>query len=144
MTLLIDKHAKLQRLYDATAAETTQPHLKSQLLEFRKRISRQTDHLRRARTQGVVEISLEPISELDLGYLLERLTVIENTERDSLEKVILFEKNLAELCRKCSPRIEKMSADASQLLTELSQGCTERANQLSRTIESTSRIVLDK
>jgi hypothetical protein len=144
MTILIDNHVKLQRLYDATAAETTQAHLKSQLLEFSNRISRKADHLRRARMQGVVEISLEPISDLDLNDLLERLIVIENTESDPLEKVIIFERNLAELCRKCSPRIEKMSADAGQLLIELSQECTERADQLSQTIESTSRIVRER
>jgi hypothetical protein len=144
MTILIDNHVKLQQLYDATAAETTQPNLKSELSEFRNRISRQTDHLRRARMQGVVEISLQPITGLDLVDHLERLTVIENTEIDPLERVILFERDLADLCRKCSPHIEKMSADASQLLAELADRCTERADQLRQTIQSTSSIALEK
>jgi hypothetical protein len=133
MTILIDSHVKLKRLYDATAEETTQAHLKSQLLEFRNRISRQVDRMHRTRMQSVVEISLEPIRDLDLNDLLERLTVIEDSESDPLEKVIIYERNLAELCGKCSPRIEKMSADASQLLSELSQGCIERADQLNQT-----------
>ena len=88
--------------------------------------------MRRARVQGVVEISLEPIGGLNLDDQLDRLTKIENSEISSLEKVIRFERELAELCRKCSPRIEKMSAGASQLINELSQESDERANQLSK------------
>lgn len=131
MTILIDNHVKLQRLYDAAATKTTDADLKSQLLEFSNRISRRIDSMRRAR-MGVVEISLEPISDLDLNVLLERLIVVENTESDPVEKLIFFERDLAELCGKCSPRIEKMSADASLLLRELSQECIDRAEQLSR------------
>jgi hypothetical protein len=130
--MLIDNHVKLQRLYDAAADETTQTRLKSQLLEFSNRISRQVDRMRRTRMQGVVEISLEPIRDLDLNDILERLIVVEINESGPLEKVITYERNLAELCGKCSPRIEKMSADASQLLSELSQACVERADQLSQ------------
>lgn len=76
---------KLQRLYDATAAETTQVQLKSQLLEFSNRISGQVDRMRRTRMQGVVEISLEPISNLKLNNLLERLIVIENVPDRSIQ-----------------------------------------------------------
>ena len=131
MTLLIDNHAELQQLYH-DAAQTAQRGLMAQLLEFNNRISRQMEHLRRARMQGVVEISLEPISGLNLDEQLNRLTKIENCEISPIEKLIRFERELAELCRKCSPHIEKMSTGASQLINELSQESDERAKKLSK------------
>ena len=133
MTMLMDNQGRLKRLYDAAAKEHQEANLKSQLMHFIESIVKQTDVMRRTRMQSVVEMTLEPISELDLSDLLARLAATENEKASSLKKIVDFERGLSELYARCSPRVAQMSADATQLLTELSLECTERARGLSET-----------
>jgi hypothetical protein len=132
-SILIDNHLRLKQLYDALAIESAQPDLKAQLIEFSKTVSKQVDGIRRARMNSV-EISLEPIDDLQLGDLLARLHVVTNAE-SPLERLINVERILSELYSQCAPRIERMSAEGSQLFSDLSQGCVERANWLSHITE---------
>ena len=131
MSVLIDSQGKLRQFYDDAAAKTTQPKLKSYLLENSNIVLKQTDMMRRARMQSVVEIALGPINEPKLNDVLERLHVAERIE-DPLDKLAIYEKTLSELYVRCASLIEQMSADTSQLLLELSQQCVERAELLSR------------
>ncbi len=131
MSVLLDSQGKLRQFYDDAAAKTNQPKLKSYLLENSNIVLKQTDMMRRARMQSVVEIALGPINEPKLNDVLERLHVAERVE-DPLDKLAIYEKTLSELYVRCSSLIEQMSADTSQLLLELSQQCVERAELLSR------------
>lgn len=131
MSVLIDSQGKLRQFYDDTAAKTTQPKLKSYLLENSNIVLKQTDMMRRVRMQSVVEIALGPINEPKLNDALERLHVAERIE-DPFDKLAIYEKTLSELYVRCASLIEQMSADTSQLLLELSQQCVERAELLSR------------
>ncbi len=133
MSVLIDSQSKLKRLYDEAAEKTNQLKLKSHLLETSNTVLKQTDMMRRARMQSVVEIALEPINGLKLNDVLDRLLVAERNTIDHLDKVAVYEKALSELYVRCSSLIEQMSADTSRLLLELSQECVERANWLSQT-----------
>jgi predicted transcriptional regulator len=132
MSVLIDSQSKLKRFYDEAAEKTNQLKLKSHLLETSNIVLKQTDMMRRARMQSVVEIALEPIDGLKLNDVLERLLVAERNEADHLDKVAVYEKALSQLYARCSSLIEQMSADTSRLLLELSQECVERANWLSQ------------
>lgn len=138
MTLLIENERKLQRLYEKAAEESSQPELRLFLSDSSKNSLKRMEMMRRARVETVVEMALEPIMDLKLGELLGKInTATEDGRMTNLEKMLALEMAISEVYARTSPRIRQISAEAGELLMQLSQESTGRLRELEQYVKST-------
>jgi hypothetical protein len=87
--------------------------------------------MQRARVERVVEMTLEPITDLNLTDLIVTINrILQHGNINNLEKTIRLEKAVSELYARASPRIMQTSSDTGQLLLELSRESIERYQEL--------------
>ena len=137
MSLLIESERKLKELYETTARTTSHPELKLLLSNSGKNSLKRMEKIGRARVETVVEMALEPITDLKLNELLAKInSTIENGRITGLQKVVTLERTISELYSRTSPKIKQISAEAGELLTALSHESTERLTELEQYIKS--------
>ena len=131
MTLLIESEDNLRRLYEAAAKDTNRDELRLLLSNYGKSSSRRIEMMRRARNETVMEITLEPITDLKLIEPLARIKdTIQDKQLSNLEKAITIETIVAETYAKVSPKVMQMSTETSELLMALSRESNERREGL--------------
>lgn len=133
ITSLIGMEGRIKEFYEAKAATTERPDLKSLLGEFANSNSRRMEMIRRTRIESVVEMTLEPIAGLKLA---EPLAEINSTIRDEriadMEKLSNLERIVSDIYVRASAKIMTMSAETSQLLETLARQSMERVAELRR------------
>jgi hypothetical protein len=131
MTSLIEVEGKLGQLYEAIKKETDDPNLKALLTGYERNSLRGIESMRRARIESVVEIMLEPITNLKLAEPIARINAsIAGRTASNLEKAIAVGKLVCELYAMASPKVMNTSADAGELLLTLSRESIERVHEL--------------
>lgn len=137
MSLLIASEKKLHELYEIAGNETTEDNLKAFLSDSGKKSLMRMNLMQRARVERVVEITLEPITGLQLADLTAGINnAIENGNASPLEKTLRLERAMAELYTRTSPKIMQISSDTAELLLELSHESIERQHELEQYVQS--------
>ena len=136
MSLLIESEKKLKGLYEVSLNEISQEKLKRFILEAGKHSSKRIDLMQRARVERVVEMTLEPITDLKLTDLVARINdIIESGNTNNLEKIMRMEKAISELYVRVAPKIMGISSDTGELLLELSRESIEQQSELEQQIK---------
>jgi hypothetical protein len=131
MSLLIQNEGKLKELYEKTSKEVSGEKLKAFLTQSSENSSKRINLMQRARVERVVEMTLEPITDLNLTDLIVTINrILQHGNINNLEKTIRLEKAVSELYARASPRIMQTSSDTGQLLLELSRESIERYQEL--------------
>ena len=136
MTILIECEEKLERYYQMASARMDDPQLGTVLSDYSKEVSRSVQSMRRARVETVVEIALEPITDLKLAQSVRSIDGIIEVEKEGyLHGLMTMEGAVSQLYLQASPKIANMSAEASELLLRLSRDSIERVHELEQTLK---------
>ena len=136
MTLLIECEEKLEHYYQMASGRMDNPQLGTVLADYSKEISRNVQSMRRARVETVVEMALEPITDLNLAQSVRSIDgVIEVGKAGYLHGLMTMEGAVSQLYLQASPKIANMSAEASELLMRLSRDSIERVHKLEQTLK---------
>ena len=131
MRLLIENERKLEEHYERAAKAAGDPELRILLSNSSKIGLKRIERLRRARVETVVEIALEPITDLKLNDLLTSIdSTIGNTRISDLEKTQALERTISELYSRTSPKINQISAETGELLSSFADESKERLIEL--------------
>ena len=137
MTLLIESERKLGQFYEGMRAGTDQTKLKSLMSDYAKKSLGRMEKMRKTRVETVVEMTLEPITGLNLDELLEEFnSTAESRRLTDFQKAMTLERTISELYARASPKIMQISAETSELLTALSRESADRCNELKQYIRS--------
>ncbi len=137
MTSLIEIEGKLGQLYEAMEKETDEPKLKALLSDYDRSSAKRMEMMRRARVESVVEIMLEPITNLKLAEPIAKINAaVGSKSLGNLEKAIALERLVSELYVAASPKIMQTSAVAGELLVTLSRESMERLQELQQHVRS--------
>jgi len=137
MSLLIENESKLKELYERTGKEVSQERLKVFLAQSSKNSSKRMYLMQKARVERVVEITLEPITDLKLTDLTTLINhTIQNGNVSNLEKTMRLEMAVSELYARASPKIMQTSSDTGELLLDLSRESVERHHELEQYAQS--------
>ena len=131
MRLLIENERKLEEHYERAAKAAGDPELRILLSNLGKEGLKRIERLRTARVETVVEIALEPITDLKLDDLLTSIkSTIGNSRISDLEKTRALERTISELYSRASPKISQISAETGELLSSFAQESSERLLEL--------------
>jgi len=131
MRLLIENERKLEEHYERAAKAAGDPELRILLSNLGKVDLKRIERLRTARVETVVEIALEPITDLKLDDLLTSIkSTIGNSRISDLEKTRALERTISELYSRASPKISQISAETGELLSSFAQESSERLLEL--------------
>ena len=127
MSLLIESERKLKGLYEETLRETDEEKLKLFISETCKQNSKRVELMQKARIERVVEMTLEPITDLELTDLITRITnIVESRNVSNVQKTMRMEKTISELYVKVAPKIMGISSDTGDLILALSHESNDR------------------
>jgi len=133
MSLLIQTEAKMKEFYARVGKEIGEEETRLYFEQLAKYSSRRIDLMQKARVERVMEMTLEPITDLNLTDLITRFNdIIQDRNIRPLEKAARLEKTVSEVYTRTSPKIMQTSPDAGELLLELSHESLERKNQLEK------------
>ena len=136
MSLLIESEKKLKGLYEVSLNEISQEKLKRFILEAGKHSSKRIDLMQRARVERVVEMTLEPITDLELTDLITRITnIVESRNVSNVQKTMRMEKTISELYVKVAPKIMGISSDTGDLILALSHESNDRQKILEQYVK---------
>ena len=136
MSLLIESERKLKGLYEEALSEINEEKLKLFISEACRQNSRRVELMHRARIERVVEMTLEPITDLKLSDLIARMTnIIESKNVSSVQKTIRMEKAISELYVKVAPKIMGISSDTGELILALSRESNDRQDKLEQYVK---------
>jgi hypothetical protein len=137
MRLLIENERKLEELYERAAKATNDPELRILLSNSSKKGLKRIERMRTARVETVVEIALEPITDLILNDLLATInSTIGNAGLSDLEKTQALERTTSELYSRTSPKISQISAETGELLNAFANESKERLLELEQYVKS--------
>ena len=132
MSSLVELESKLTEFYREAAKRTHQNELRDTFSSFSEKSSTRRDALERVRRESVVEMALEPITDLDLQTRSRQIdTVLRDGGMSDLQKAIALESVVQDVYSETSTKVIYTSADASILLDRLSQESLKRRNSLS-------------
>jgi len=127
VSLLIELESTIAEFYKASAERTSRRDLREVFLALEKANLKRRESLSRVRQGTVIEMSLEPITGLQLEeYELHVKRVMEDGNLDDLQKAIALESITQDLYGRVSDKVANVSADTSELLSRLSQESLER------------------
>jgi len=131
MSLLIECENKLQKYYLTASAATSDSQLATVLADFAKSISRSVASMQRARVETVVEMTLEPISNLKIADQISSINRgIEIGKAGYVQALTPLEGAVSQLYLQVSPKLASMSAETGELLLKLAREGNERVNAL--------------
>jgi len=130
MTLLIECERKLQQHYQKASTTMHNLELTSLLAEYAKEISQSIELMQKARVETVVEMALEPITDLKLAETVR--SIDGEIEVGYVQELVIIERTVSQLYLQASPKVANMSAEASELLKRLSRDSVERAHKLAQ------------
>jgi len=131
VSLLIELESTIAKFYAASAERARRRDLREIFLTFEKANLKRRESLSRVRQGTVIEMSLEPITGLQLEkYELKAKHAMEDGNLDDLQKAIALESITQDLCRGVSDKVANVSADTSELLSRFSQESLERKHIL--------------
>ena len=137
MSLLIQTEGKMKEFYERTDKEISQEETRAHFKQCARNSSRRIDLMQKARVERVMEMTLEPITDLNLTDLITRFTdILQDRNIRPLEKAVSLEKTISELYARTYPRIMQTSPDTGELLIELSHESLERQKELERYVRS--------
>jgi len=137
MRLLIENERKLEEHYERAAKAAGDPELRVFLSNLGKVGLRRIERMRTARVETVVEIALEPITDLNLNDLLATInSTIGNTRTSDLEKTRALERAISELYSRTSPKINQISAETGDLLSSFAHESQERVLELGQYVRT--------
>jgi len=134
ITLLIECESTLHQYYLDASTATSDPQLATALANFAKSIARSVDSMQRARVETVVEIALEPITNLRLSDLMSSIDRVEIGRTGYGETLMALEGVVSQLYRQASPKLASMSAEIGELLLRLSRDSDERVRELEKSM----------
>lgn len=136
MTLLIECEEKLEHYYQLASTRMDDPQLGTLLTDYSKEISRSVQSMRRTRIETVVEMALEPITDLKLAQSVRSIDgAIEVGKAGYLHGLMTMEGAVSQLYLQASPKIANISAEASELLMKLSRDSLERVHKLEQALK---------
>lgn len=128
---LTELETTMTQFYRASAERASYGKLREVFLTFEKANLKRRESLSRVRQGTVIEMSLEPITGLQLKeYEFHVKRKMEDRKLDDLQKAIALESITQDLYDKVSDKVASMSADTSELLRRLSQESSERKRTL--------------
>jgi len=131
MSLLIQTEGKLTEYYERTGKGTRDEKLRAFFTQLAKYSSSRINLIQKVRVERVMELTLEPITDLNLTDLI---ATFDDAVRDEnippLEMACRLEKTISKLYARASPRIMQASPDTGELLLELSRENLERGREL--------------
>lgn len=131
MSLLIQTEGKLREFYERIGKETSEEKLKAFFTQLTKYSLRRINVMQKARVERVMELTLEPITDLNLTDLIATFKhALQDENMRPLERASRLEKTISELYARASPRIMQASPDTGELLLELSRESLERQHEL--------------
>jgi len=123
----------MKEFYERIGKEISEEETRICFAQLAKHSSGRIDLMQRTRVERVMEMTLEPITDLDLTDLITRFNdIIQDRNIRPLEKAARLEKTISEVYTQTSPKIMQTSPDAGELLLELSHESLERKNQLEK------------
>jgi hypothetical protein len=135
MTLLIECERKLQQYYQKASITTDDSEVASILTDYAKKTLQSIDLMQRARVETVVEMALEPITNLKLAELVKSIdSGIEVGKAGYVQGLVTIEVAVSQLYSQVSPKIANMSAETSELLMRLSRESVERVHELEQSL----------
>jgi len=131
MSSLIELESMITEFYRASAERAKLGELREIFLAFEKANLKRRDSMGRVRRETVIEMSLEPITGVELSkYKFEVKRAIEDENLDDLQKALALEAIIQDLYGKASKKVAYVSADTSELLNRLAQESLERKGTL--------------
>ncbi len=124
----------LHQLYDRAAeSDKSQPHFPT----FSKEIEANRERIEEAKSEGVIELALEPIPGEKINDILAKIQkLVPSNGGSDLENLKLIEKLSSGLFDEAAKEIAPMSAEVSQLLLKASKQSRNRLENLSGTTGS--------
>ena len=124
----------LHQLYDRAAlSDRAQTHFPA----FSKEIAVNRERIEEAKSEGVIELALEPIPGEKINDILSKIhKLVPDNGSSDLENLKLIEKLISGLFDEAAREIAPMSAEVSQLLLKASRQSKNRLENLSATTGS--------
>lgn len=121
----------LRQLYDRAAeSDMAQPNFPT----FSKEIEATRERMEEAKSEGVIELALEPIPGEKISELLGKIRkLVPDNGSSDIENLKLIEKLSSGLFDEAAKEIAPMSAEVSQLLLKASKQSRARLENLSAT-----------
>ena len=131
MSLLIECERKLQQYYEKVSITTVNPQVASMLADYAKKTSQNVELMQKARVETIVEMALEPITDLKLAELVKSISSgLEVGKAGYVQGLVTIEGAVSQLYSQASPKVANMSAETSELLMRLSRESVERVHEL--------------
>jgi len=121
MGILTNIEEKVSKLYENIAQKIKDMKLKDLFLSFSEKIREQKETLTETRRRTVTEMTLEPITGLELNKQLAEIDSIIKSEEFTFDKLLELEDILSGLFKTVAKKIAHISADVSFLLDNLSR-----------------------
>jgi len=121
----------LHQLYDRAAdSNRNQPHFST----FSKEIAVNRERIEEAKSEGVIELALEPIPGEKINDILGKIQkLVPDNGSSNIENLKLIEELSSSLFDEAAREIAPMSAEVSQLLLKASKQSRKRLEDLSST-----------
>jgi hypothetical protein len=135
MSLLIECERKLEQYYQKASTATDDSEVASMLADYAKKTSQSIELVQKARVETVVEMALEPITDLKLAELVKNINSgLEVGKAGYVQGLVTIEGAVSQLYSQASPKVANMSAETSELLMRLSRESVERVHELEQSL----------
>jgi len=131
MSSLIELESMIAEFYRASAERSELSGLKELFLAFDRANQQRIGSLDKVRRETIIEMSLEPITGLELGkHRLRVKRTIKDENLGNREKAVALEGIMQDVYSKASRKLEYVSAEACELLNRFHSESSRRKDIL--------------